>query len=32
MVFSHRLRSVPFGKAGPNLSEVISRIVGQVAS
>jgi Mg-chelatase subunit ChlI len=32
MVFSHRLRSVPFGKAGPNLGEVISRIVGQVAS
>jgi magnesium chelatase subunit I len=32
MVFSHRLRTVPFGKAGPNLGEVISRIVGQVAS
>jgi magnesium chelatase subunit I len=32
MVFSHRLRSAPFGKAGPNLGEVISRIVGQVAS
>jgi Mg-chelatase subunit ChlI len=29
MVFSHRLRTVPFGKAGPNLGEVISRIVGQ---
>ena len=32
MVFSHRLRTAPFGKAGPNLGEVISRIVGQVAS
>src|SRR5467141_4226288 len=31
MVFSHRLRTVPFGKAGPNLSEVISRIVGQAS-
>jgi Mg-chelatase subunit ChlI len=29
MVFSHRLRSVPFGKSGPNLSEVIGRIVGR---
>jgi hypothetical protein len=29
MVFSHRLRTVPFGKAGPNLGEVIARIVGQ---
>ena len=32
MVYSHRLRAVPFGKSGPNLGEVISRIVGQVAS
>ena len=32
MVYSHRLRAVPFGKAGPNLGEVITRIVGQVAS
>src|SRR5215469_1913424 len=32
MVFSHRLRTVPFGKSGPNLGEVISRIVGQMAS
>jgi len=32
MVFSHRLRAVPFGKSGPNLGEVISRIVGQMAS
>jgi Mg-chelatase subunit ChlI len=31
MVYSHRLRTVPFGKAGPNLGEVISRIVGQSA-
>src|SRR5258708_17865083 len=29
MVFSHRIRSAPFGKAGPNLGEVISRIVGR---
>jgi len=32
MVYSHRLRAVPFGKSGPNLGEVITRIVGQVAS
>ncbi len=31
MVYSHRLRSVPFGKGGPNLAEVISRIVGQAS-
>jgi magnesium chelatase subunit I len=29
MVYSHRLRSVPFGKGGPNLGDVITRIVGQ---
>ena len=29
MVYSHRLRSVPFGKGGPSLGEVITRIVGQ---
>src|SRR6266581_2442394 len=29
MVFAHRVRSVPFGKGGPNLGEVISRMVGQ---
>jgi Mg-chelatase subunit ChlI len=29
MVFAHRLRTVPFGKGGPNLGEVISRVVGQ---
>ncbi len=28
MVFSHRLRTVPFGKGGPNLGEVINRVVG----
>jgi Mg-chelatase subunit ChlI len=32
MVFSHRLRTAPFGKAGPNLGEVITRIVGHAAS
>src|SRR5438034_334437 len=30
MVFAHRVHSVPFGKGGPNLGEVISRMVGQV--
>ena len=29
MVFAHRVHSVPFGKGGPNLNEVISRMVGQ---
>ena len=29
MVFAHRVRSVPFGKSGPNLGEVITRMVGQ---
>ena len=29
MVFAHRVHSVPFGKGGPNLGEVISRMVGQ---
>jgi magnesium chelatase subunit I len=29
MVYAHRVRSVPFGKGGPNLGEVISRMVGQ---
>jgi len=29
MVFAHRIHSVPFGKAGPNLGEVISRMIGQ---
>jgi Mg-chelatase subunit ChlI len=29
MVYAHRLRTAPFGKAGPNLNEVISRVVGQ---
>ena len=28
MVFAHRLRTVPFGKGGPNLGEVINRVVG----
>jgi Mg-chelatase subunit ChlI len=28
MVFAHRVHSVPFGKGGPNLGEVISRMVG----
>ena len=30
MVFAHRVHSVPFGKGGPNLGEVISRMVGQL--
>src|SRR5207249_2158550 len=29
MVFAHRVHAVPFGKGGPNLSEVISRMIGQ---
>src|SRR2546427_1976701 len=29
MVFAHRVHTVPFGKGGPNLGEVISRMVGQ---
>jgi magnesium chelatase subunit I len=29
MVYAHRMRAVAFGKAGPNLSEVISRVVGR---
>jgi hypothetical protein len=28
-VFAHRVHAVPFGKAGPNLSEVIARMIGQ---
>ena len=29
MVYAHRIHSMPFGKGGPNLGEVISRMVGQ---
>ena len=29
MVFAHRVHSVPFGKGGPNLAEVINRMIGQ---
>jgi len=29
MVFAHRVHAVPFGKGGPNLSEVIARMIGQ---
>ena len=28
MVYPHRVRAVPFGKGGPNLGEVIARVVG----
>src|SRR6266704_1693461 len=28
MVYAHRVHSVPFGKGGPNLSEVIARMIG----
>jgi Mg-chelatase subunit ChlI len=28
MVYAHRLRTVPFGKGGPNLGEIIGRVVG----
>ena len=29
MVYAHRVHTVPFGKGGPNLNEVISRMIGQ---
>ena len=29
MVYAHRLRAVAFGKAGPSLTEVISRVIGR---
>src|SRR6266849_5858259 len=29
MVFAHRVHAVPFGTGGPNLSEVIARMIGQ---
>src|ERR1700716_3981796 len=29
MVFAHRVHAVPFGKGGPNLAEVIARMIGQ---
>jgi hypothetical protein len=29
MVYAHRVHAVPFGKGGPNLNEVISRMIGQ---
>lgn len=28
MVYAHRLRSVAFGKGGPNLGEIIGRVIG----
>jgi len=28
MVYAHRVRTVPFGKAGPNLQDVIGRVIG----
>jgi Mg-chelatase subunit ChlI len=28
MVYAHRMRTVPFGKGGPNLGEIISRVTG----
>ena len=28
MVYAHRVRAVPFGKAGPNLQDVIGRVIG----
>src|SRR5437764_604338 len=31
MVFAHRVHTVPFGKGGPNLGEVISRMIGQAS-
>ena len=29
MVFSHRVRALPFGKPGPGIGEVISRVMGR---
>jgi Mg-chelatase subunit ChlI len=31
MVYAHRVRTVPFGKGGPNPPEVIARILGQAS-
>ena len=29
MVYAHRVRSLPFGKGGPNISDVITRVLGR---
>ena len=29
MVYAHRVRSLPFGKGGPNIGDVISRVLGR---
>ncbi len=29
MVYAHRVRSLPFGKGGPNISEIITRVLGR---
>ena len=28
MVYAHRVRTVPFGKAGPNFQDVLGRVIG----
>ncbi len=29
MVYAHRVRSIPFGKGGPNITDVITRVLGR---
>jgi len=29
MVYAHRVRSLPFGRGGPNISEIITRVLGR---
>ena len=29
MVYAHRVRSLPFGKGGPNIGDVITRVLGR---
>jgi hypothetical protein len=29
MVYAHRVRSLPFGKTGPSVTDVIQRLVGR---
>jgi len=29
MVYAHRVRSIPFGKGGPNIGDVITRVLGR---
>jgi hypothetical protein len=29
MVYAHRVRSLPFGKTGPTVADVIQRVIGR---